>query len=140
MDADQNGLIAAALLSRGEGTTEGLAAAVTRAWTSIERDLAPIIGTAGVAAMYRRSLHLCARSHPVLAVALEPARRNLDSAPLCTALTGLDPSAAAAMAADLLLTFRDLLARMVGPSLTDCLLRSTWDDFSGGSTARDPAP
>jgi hypothetical protein len=140
MDCDPRALIAAALLRRAAGSAEELAAAVSQSWTRIDHELAPIIGAAGVAAMYRRSLHLCAASHPVLAGAIEPTRRQLDAAPLHAVLTGLEAPALAAVSADLLQTFRELLARMLGPSLTDRLLRSIWDDFSGGSTAEDPLP
>lgn len=140
MDAEQRDLIAAALLRRGGGASDGVAAAVARAWACIDHDLAPILGAAGVAAMARRSLHLCARAHPVLAAAREPAWHHLDAAPLRAALTGLGPADAATVAADLLQAFRELLSRMVGPSLTDRLLRSTWDDISRGSTAEDPLP
>lgn len=34
-------------------------------------------------------------------------------------------------------TFHDLLASMVGPSLTERLLRFVWADGSGGSAAKD---
>lgn len=140
MDCDPRALIAAALLRRAAGSAEELAAAVSQSWTRIDHELAPIIGSAGVAAMVRRSLHLCAGTHPVLVGAIEPTRRQLDAASLHAVLTGVDTRAGAEVAADLLQTFRDLLARMLGPSLTDRLLHPIWDDFSGGSTAQDPLP
>ena len=39
---------------------------VVGAWQAIDSALAPVIGRRGIAALYKRSLHLAARSHPWL--------------------------------------------------------------------------
>lgn len=128
---------AATLLRNGASTVDGVAACVVGTWQRIDRDLAPVVGPAGVAALYRRSLHVCARRHVALDPALGPATRTLDLEPLRAALLGQDAAQAAAIGADLLQTFHEILSRMVGPSLTERLTRSVWTDTAGDEPAED---
>ena len=44
------------------------------------------------------------------------------------------------VAAPSLQTFHELLATLVGPSLTERLLRSVWADSSSGPPAQDTSP
>ena len=140
MDTECTRLMAASLLRDSEAGVGAVVDAVVLAWTQIDRELAPIIGTAGVAAMFRRSLHLCTRDHPVLAAACVPTQRSLDVEPLRALLLAAEATSAAMLGAELLQTFHELLSRMVGPSLTERLLRPVWKDFSGDAPTEDPLP
>ena len=140
MDPERTRQVAAALLRDAGGGDASIGDAVVKAWTRIDRELAPIVGTSGVAAMYHRSLHLCARRHPLLRSAFGPAQRSLDPEPLRAVLLAEDAATAAQVGAELLLIFDELLARMVGPSLTGRLLQPVWKDISGDPPAEDPLP
>jgi hypothetical protein len=139
MDSGFARQVAAALARVEEPGVAPVAEAVVRAWMLIDHELAPIIGPAGVAAMYRRGIHLCSGAHPDLRAALGPVQRQLDAEPLRAVLLSQDVAAAAALGAALLQTFHDLLSGMVGPALTERLLRNVWNDFSGDAPAEDPA-
>ncbi|HEU4460058.1 MAG TPA: hypothetical protein VFR90_13125 [Methylibium sp.] len=141
MDDERTQRLAAALLRDSSAGVDVVADAVVQTWTRIDHALAPIIGAAGVAAMYRRSLHVCALSHPALRHALGPVQRRLEIEPLRAVLQAEDATTAAAqLGAELLLTFDELLSRMVGPSLTERLLRQAWNDLLDDAPDEDPIP
>ncbi len=103
----------------------GLATAAT--WIGIQTALAPIVGQRGMAALYKRSLHLGAQAWPWLAAAQgddEPA--PCDFTPLQTTLAAQSPASAAAGSLALLQTFHTLLQSLIGAGLTDRLLRPVW--------------
>ena len=109
------------------GGATGIADATVMLWQEIDTALSPVLGKQGVAALYRRSLHVTAAAWPWLAGLSVDLAPSLDLAPLKAALFQ-QSSAHAAAAGDVLLhTFRELLANLVGPSLTDQLLRSVWE-------------
>jgi hypothetical protein len=140
MESERTRQVAAALRRKGDAGLAAIADAVVQAWTLVDHELAPIVGTAGVAALYRRSLHLCAGRHPALHDALGVAQRSLDTAPLHAVLLAQDAATAARIGAEILLTFDELLSRMVGPSLTERLLRMVWKEFQGDAPTEDPLP
>jgi hypothetical protein len=130
-----------------EQVSEGADAArvadhVLAVWKQVEDVLTPIIGQRGVAALYRRSLYLAARDHPWLArLQLQEADPPaVDVAALRSALAQQDPDAAAAGGGALLQTFHELLASLVGPSLTGRLLATAWELPTRGPSAQDPSP
>ena len=92
-------------------------------WRELELTLAPVLGQRGVAALYRRSLHLVAVAHPWLPAVEQDPMLTMDLAPLREAMSRQGNAAAAAASADLLQTFHDLLASLVGSSLAERLLR-----------------
>jgi hypothetical protein len=127
--------------SRGSGdgpeqTVETIAAILRE----IEGALTPIIGPRGVAALYRRSLHLASQTCPCLSIAHEGVPTALDVTALTTALAGQTRSEAALAGALLLQTFYELLTTLVGPVLTERLLRSVWANFLSGASAPDTTP
>lgn len=122
------------MLTREAGSgadSSAVAAAARRLCEQFARQLTPLLGEAGVAAVYTRSLHLARRQFPEYAPGHEPDR---DESPLTRAQRFLErqespvaPEAAAAM----LTTVGELLASFIGESLTTHLLREAWpDDFS----------
>jgi hypothetical protein len=118
-----------------------IARAVVATWQAIDAALAPIIGTQGVAALYKRSLSLTAALHPWLAdmPAGVQATMNLEALEAVFAQQGSGDAVVGGNA--LLQTFHQLLGSLVGPSLTERLLRSVWAaDSSHGAPAQDTTP
>jgi hypothetical protein len=131
--------IAASLANRAgaAATAAQIADTTVAAWQVIDGALAPIIGPRGVAALYRRSLHLNRQAYPCLGTALEGLQPVLELESLRTALARQDADEAAAIGGQLLQTFYELLTTLVGASLTERLLRSVWANFLGGPPAQD---
>jgi hypothetical protein len=102
-----------------------IAAVVATAMAAIETHLKPIIGKGGVVAMYRRSLLLVSSSHPWL-TASDSSRNEIDLDALRALLAARGAADAASAGGALLQTFCDLLASLVGSSLSDRLLRNVW--------------
>jgi len=121
-----------------EGADGGqVADAAVSTWRDIDAALSPIVGKAGVAALYKRSLHLTRAAHPSLAAVEQGALSPGEFASLHAALSQqTGPNAAAANAA-LLQTFTDLLTKLIGASLTERLLRSIWHNPASGHAAQD---
>ena len=89
--------------------------------------LAPIVGAAGVAALYRRSLHLASRQHAWMAAAADESQHPLMGfEALRGALEQQINGEAAGAGHHLMQTFRDLLASLIGPALTGQLLGPVW--------------
>ena len=110
-------------------------------WSKIDDALWPIIGHVGMTALFGRSLYL-ARSHqPALTAMVEAELAPGDFALLREILAQQsDAAAATAVQASLLKTFLDLLTSLIGPALTEGLLRSVWDNNpSSGKAVQDPS-
>jgi len=142
----------AATKEAGAATTEALplptpsplpsatvdAAMVT--WQTLHTGLAPIIGQRGVAALIRRSLYLTRDAHPWLFPVCDTAAGHDLLAPLRSALLLQTAPEAASAHSALLGNFRDLLATLIGESLTERLLRPALDHTSSGPAAQDITP
>ena len=107
---------------------------------AIHAALAPIIGSGGVAALYRRSLFLTAASHPWLAGLHEDVQATFDPAALKALMARQSGAEARAGGHALLQTIYQVLASLIGASLTERLLRSVWTDSFGLSPAQDSTP
>lgn len=117
-----------------------IAEAMASTWLSIEATLAPIIGHRGVEALFDRSLHLTARSHPWLSVLHRDGVTGMDVAALKPLFAGQARAVAAAGASLLLRTFHELLSTLIGLSLTERLLRPVLATILSDSTAQDISP
>lgn len=110
-------------------------AAVAR-WETIRDVLAPLLGQRGVAALYRRTLHIACRAHPCLSDAVAAhdvatfieLRKVLSQQPADTAAAATDAS---------LQTFHELLGSLVGEVMTQKLLGTTWSPIFSGSPKQD---
>lgn len=124
-----------------EGAGAGqVADLVDAAWRQITAALAPVIGQRGVAALYRRSLHLASASHPWLAAAQAGNGAEMDLAALRAQLVQRNAAEAAAAGAALLLSFHGLVGSLIGPALSGQLLGGVWVELFSGSPAQDPPP
>ncbi len=138
----ENHRIASSLASRvaAGADAEQIAEVVVATFQQIGAALTPIVGPRGVAALYMRSVHLAGSAHPWLAGAQDGPSTAIDVAQLRSLLEQQRGADAAAGGGDLLQTFRDLLASLVGASLTDRLLRSVWAHPVSGPPAQDTSP
>ncbi|MES2226711.1 MAG: hypothetical protein V4540_02945 [Pseudomonadota bacterium] len=133
----------AAYLEHGAGAAADparLAEKIVATCRAIDDALSPIVGHRGVAALYRRSVHLASEAHPWLARAHEGTPTALDLAPLAAVLAQQSGAQAVAGGTLLLQTFHSLLTTLVGPSLTERLLRPVWATFLSGPSAQDTTP
>lgn len=103
-----------------------LARLLAQAWDAAHDALAPIVGERGADALARRSLQLAGAGQPVLLTALGAADAAAEPAALQRALATQPVSVVVAAAAALLQTHLDLLASLIGASLTAGLLQPAW--------------
>ncbi len=134
--------IAAPLVSRvGHGADAAqVGDAVFAIWEQIDDTLTPILGQRGMAALYDRSLHLAAASYPWLAAPDESDPPAVGPAALKSALARRSSAVATAGASAFLQTFHELLASLVGDSLTERLLRPVWSTTLSGPSAQATTP
>lgn len=138
----QSGRIAVTLAQRA---AEGADAAqvgdtVVATWQKIDAALTPIIGNGSVVVLFMRSLNLIEPAHPWLSGLDQDAKAGIDLAGLKSLLSQRDSETAAVAGGELLQTFYELLASLVGPSLTERLLHSVWEDSPSAPPAQDTSP
>lgn len=138
MDSSVN-RIEAELGRRYEATDiELIADGLASLWREIDAVLCPIIGQRGVAALYQRSLHLASQTYPWLASADDRNQTSIDPTQLKALLIQQQRSDLIKGGGFLFKTFYELLVSLVGPSLTERLLRSVGGHlFSGPAAAQD---
>jgi hypothetical protein len=103
-----------------------ISGAAATTWRLVEAQLVPVIGARGLDILFRRALHQTTTAFPWLAASVD---RGGSTGPLPSLMACLatQPTAAAAEAAcALLLTFAELLATLIGESLTERLLAPVW--------------
>lgn len=108
-------------------------------WRDVGIALSPIIGQAGVDALFKRSIYLTRTTHPCLASVFEN-QAQPDALAALQCVLAQQPSATAVTANSALLqNFQDLLISLIGLSLTERLLRPVWDQPSSGQAEQDNA-
>ncbi|HMH66411.1 MAG TPA: hypothetical protein VK519_00675 [Pinirhizobacter sp.] len=118
-------------LGRRAGDEPGvaeIAQSIVSIWNEIDMALGPILGERGVAMLYKRSLFLTGAAHEWLPRVTEALPTALDLAPLEAALMQQGNTVALHGGSALFRTFYELLSSLVGPSLTERLLRPIWDN------------
>jgi hypothetical protein len=120
--------IRATLTQRAGGNPDAgsIAQATLDTWQQVAERLVPVIGPRGVDALLGRALHLTSKSFPWLAMTGSAAESALLLAGLKTRLAGGETTAAAQAGLALLATFVELLATLIGASLTERLLTPVW--------------
>ena len=127
----------AALVSQGADARRVLDAALWT-WSDLEAVLSPLIGQRGVAAIFKRSLHLTCADYPWLGAVQVGGNRSVRFVSLRTELSQQTASNAAAANNALLRTFCHLVASLLGESLQERLLMSIRDTRAAGHAAQDP--
>ncbi|KPH00369.1 hypothetical protein AEQ67_06855 [Pseudomonas sp. RIT-PI-q] len=106
----------------------------------MDTGLTPIIGHQGVAALYRRSLHLCASTHPRLAGTYDSVQAAMDLTALKSVLIEQSKADALFFGEVLLTTYYELLTTLIGPSLTARLLRGVWEPSLSDTPSQENSP
>lgn len=106
-------------------------------WRTIEATLSPIIGTHGVAALFRRTVDISRSRYPWLHMGQSGAMPDDWIAALATSLSTQPPQEATAANDEILQAFADLLGKLIGGSLADRLLPSTGHTSSRPKTSKD---
>ena len=117
-----------------------LSGAVVSTWTIIDITLAPVVGRKGVAALYGRSLFLTVPRHGWLAALYTKDDTSMDLGRLKAVLAQQGSSDAAAGGGAHLQAMYELLAGLIGPSLTRQLLRAAWDNPFDRPVSEDLSP
>jgi len=121
-------------LRHGQDADAGaIAAATLDLWREVAACLTPMIGARGVDALFRRALQLTIQALPWLGRAAEEGEGGGPLASFTARLEACEPAAAAEASAALLATCADLLAAMIGPSLTGRLLEPVWGPTAPGA-------
>lgn len=126
-----------ALMVAAGADATSIAEVACAVWRDMAIALSPIIGQHGMAALYKRSLHLTRNEHSGLSAAHGDAG---DFTALHKALSSQPSSGAAAANGALLKNFYDLLSSLIGPALTERLLRPALDKPSTNAGAQDAHP
>ena len=105
------------------GDAEACAAAAGLVYDKLDAHLAPLIGRAGVQALFARSAKLVQTDRASLA---EVVSGTDGSTKLRAVLGSLEPAVALEIAAALFGTFLDLITTFIGDRLTVQVLRSAW--------------
>lgn len=109
-------------------------------WRAIDTVLSPIVGQRGVAMLYKRSLYLVSSAHPWLVGLHEGNQTTMDLAALESVFAQQSSQHASIAGGAFLQAFHELLSSLIGPSLTERLLRPVWAPFSSGPSAQDTSP
>ncbi|MHC8400603.1 hypothetical protein ACYZTX_14275 [Pseudomonas sp. MDT1-17] len=105
-----------------------------------DASLVPIIGPKGVAALYRRSLHLSTSLHPCLLDTYIPLADPLDLIDLNAILILQNRNDAIFFCQELLKALYELLATLIGSSLSRRLLLDVWDNDLSAPPSQETSP
>lgn len=128
--------VGARQLAAGDDASAVAATAIT-IWKEVGAALAPIIGQTGVAALFKRSIHVTRSTHPWLAPVIEDGAQPDELAAMHAALAQQTSANAAAANVALLQNFQNLLISLIGLSLTERLLSPVWGNPSNGQAEQD---
>ena len=120
-------------MGEGPATADEVAAGAARACEKVCGHLARVVGDAGVAALFQRSLALSRRKVPWLAVPPDGA----PSSHIRAALRGQPPDQVLEASATVVVTLVEVIGRFIGPDLTLRLLREVWPEVSPGAASKE---
>ncbi len=112
--------------SKDSSDALAIAKATSEIWLQISAQLTPVIGGNGVDAILRRSLYLASAAFPWLTSPDEQVDHESLPARISVRFAGRDSAVAEQASCSLLITFTELLATLIGHSLTKRLLASVW--------------
>ena len=105
-----------------------VAATAIDLWEQIATQIISIIGEGGFDSLYLRSVSLTQSTYPWLAAVLPQSKTDQRFKDLQISFEGQTPEQASAANSQLLITFTDILATLIGEQLTIRLLRSAWGE------------
>lgn len=140
MDSQESSRLTAPLTHRvaEDADSHQIAAAIQALWTDIEAALQPIVGRRGVAALFKRTLHLAAARHSWLAPLMPGSDDAIDLGALTALFAAQAPALASEAGSALFEIFRELLATLIGAPLSERLLQTVWSNSSSAAPAQDP--
>jgi hypothetical protein len=97
-------------------------------WEQMAAQIISIIGQEGFDSLYMRSVSLTRSTYPWLAAVLPQSKIGQRFMDLKISFKGQTPEQASAANSQLLITFTDILASLIGEQLTIRILRSAWGD------------
>ena len=103
-----------------------IAEATLSAWRQVVARLAPVIGAHGVDVLFSRSLHVTSKTFPWLVMVQNGGNSAAQLVSLKACLADRESTAAAEASYALLVNFTELLATLIGTSLTERLLTPVW--------------
>jgi hypothetical protein len=109
------------------------AEATASTWRLVTEQLTPVIGARGLDVLFNRALHRTSAAFPWLEVVVDRGGSASPLPSLMACLAGQDTATAAEASITLLVTFTELLATLIGESLTSRLLGPVWADPSPSS-------
>jgi hypothetical protein len=129
--------MAAPIAIRAHDDASRIADAIVSRWREIDAALSPIVGARGVATLYRRCIFLAGKTHPWLMHDEAGDAPTLDLPALHALLAARGGAEAQAAGHLLLVTFTELIGRLIGPSLAERLLNAHPDPLARGAAAQD---
>jgi hypothetical protein len=122
-------------------SSQEVANTVAAALRDIDEVLAPVIGQRGVAALYRRTIHLSGRAYPWLLTGHSTdASAQVDITALNAGLARQTAVDAVAAGAEVLLRLHELLASLIGTSLAERLLLRVGMTSKSGPPDQEQTP
>ena len=103
-----------------------IAEATLSTWLLVATQLTPVIGVRGVDALFVRSLHITSKTFPWLTTVGHDESGYARLASLRARLVERELADAAEASYTLLATFTEMLASLIGESLTERLLEPVW--------------
>ena len=103
-----------------------IAEATASTWRLVTEQLAPVIGARGVDVLFCRALHQTSATFPCLEVVVDRGGSVSPLPSLMACLADQNKDTAAEASLTLLVTFTELLATLIGESLTSRLLGPAW--------------
>jgi hypothetical protein len=142
MDSQESSRFTAPLNQRvaEDADSRQIAAAISALWADIETALQPIVGRRGVAALFKRTLHLAATRYHWLAPLKSGSDDAADLDQLSALFAAQPPALASEAGSALFEIFRDLLVTLIGAPLSERLLQTAWSNSSSAAPAQDPPP
>ena len=117
--------------------TERVADAATTLWEKLATEIISIVGEGGFDALYARSLFLTQSTFPWIAVCSLPLQTDSRFAALAMSLSDQTPEQAGAANSLLLITFTDIVASLIGETLTTGILRSAWGNVAADKNGKE---
>jgi hypothetical protein len=112
--------------ARSAGGSNPFAKATIDTWRQVNSHLAPVIGIGGVDVLFNRAFQQTSAVFPWLAVAGDDGHSAALIDNLITRFAGQKPATLEEASVTVLMNFAELLATLIGESLTDRLLGPVW--------------